>query len=202
MLDSCHCAQALWMKKHQKPGDRDAQLCDREPDEYFWTWPAGSLLSERDGALCKARSAFLQRRLETHAGLSAAAAARVAAVDRMTGASNNFRMARAAESDGEATARMSVALDELVVRVAREHPYNADDAIDVLLVTHAQAVRAALEKFAGAAWTDWTYCASVVVSATVEFDGVDARIAAWRFEASENIDSLVVPSKLAHVDDK
>ena len=56
-----------------------------------------------------------------------------------------------------------------------------------------------MEKFAGAAWTEWTYCASVVVSATVEFDVADARIAAWRFEASENIDELIVPQKVALV---
>ena len=122
------------MAKHQRSVDADAHLLGQPLDSYFWTHPHA--LSVSGQSLPPARAQFLQQRLERHLGLSVAEAAQVECV----GAE---RLAPPSETDEQATNRMHAAIHELVRRVAREHAATSDRA-DVLLVTHAQAVRAAL----------------------------------------------------------
>ncbi len=205
------CAEsAYWMKKHQNEEELAAQ-----PDQYFWTSPGGAMLPRDDhAAVAQARETFLRQRLHVHAGMAPSEAAAVA------GAVEGARqLAAGNEGDDEATRRFGSSMDELVIRVARERcarqdakgnggaiaDADADGDGDVVMVTHAQIITAALEKFRGVK-TMCNYCASLVLTATLAIPSalpsspdslaVDPVIVEWRLDAHAHIVDLEVPSKV------
>jgi broad specificity phosphatase PhoE len=206
------CAEsAYWMKSTQN----DAELC-AHPDQYFWTSPGGAMLAGDvdDDAVAQARETFLRQRLHVHAGMAPTEAAIVAG--RVKGAR---RMASGDEDEDAATRRFEASMDELVIRVARERcarrdakasgvavaDSEADDEGDVVMVTHAQIITAALEKFRGSSSAS-NYCASLVLTATLAIPAAlpssseslvaDPVIVEWRLDAHAHIEDLEVPNRV------
>ncbi len=208
------CAEsAYWMKKHQNAAELAAQ-----PDQYFWTSPGGAMLAggDNDDDVAQARESFLRQRLHAHAGMAPSEAAIVAG--QVKGAR---RLAAGDEGDDAATKRFEASMDELVIRVARERcarqdakargvavaDADADDEGDVVMVTHAQIITAALEKFRGVK-TMCNYCASLVLTATLAIPAAlpsslssdspvaDPVIVEWRLDAHAHIVDLEVENRV------